>query len=55
MTPEELEVLVGIDINEYFDEKIVDHEERGWNKKNGSFVSDGRMMSHISSHQLGSE
>ena len=33
MTPE-LEVLAGIDVDEYFVEKIVDHEERGRNVKN---------------------
>jgi len=25
MTPEKLEVLAGIDVDEFFDEKIVDH------------------------------
>ena len=28
MTPEELEVLAGIDVDEYFVESIIDHEER---------------------------
>ena len=34
MTPEELEVLAGIDVDEYFVESIKDHEERGRNVKN---------------------
>jgi len=34
MTPEELEVLAGIGVDEYFVESIVDHEERGRNVKN---------------------
>jgi len=34
MIPEELEVLAGIDVDEYFVESIIDHEERGRNVKN---------------------
>ncbi len=37
MTPEELEVLAGIDVDEYFVESIIDHEERGRNVKNWKF------------------
>ena len=37
MTPEELEVQAGIDVDEYFVESIVDHEERGRNVKNRTF------------------
>ena len=37
MTPEESEVLAGIDVDEYFVESIGDHEERGRNVKNWKF------------------
>ena len=37
MTPEDLEVLAGIDVDEYFVESIIDHEERGRNVKNWKF------------------
>ena len=37
MTPAELEMLAGIDVDEYFVESIIDHEERGWNMKNWKF------------------
>jgi hypothetical protein len=50
MTPEELEVLVGIDVDEYFVESIIDHEERGRNVKNWKFRIDGRDMSQMKIH-----
>ena len=37
MTPEEFEVLAGIDVDEYFVGSFVDHEERGRNVKNLKF------------------
>ena len=37
MIHEELEVQAGIDVDKYFVESIVDHEERGWNVKNRKF------------------
>ena len=37
MTPEELEVLVGIDVDEYLVESIIYHEERGRNVENWKF------------------
>ena len=37
MTPEELEVLAGIDVDKYFVESIIDHEERDRNVKNWKF------------------
>ena len=37
MTPKELEVHAGIDVDEYFVESIKDHEERGRNVKNWMF------------------
>ena len=51
MTPEELEALAGIDVDECFVRKIVDHEEQGrCFTKIGSFVCDGRDMSQITIH-----
>ena len=37
MTPEYLEVIAGIDVDEYFVDGIIDHEERGRNVKNWKF------------------
>ena len=37
MTPEEFEVLEGIDVDEYFVGSIIDHEEKGWNVNNWKF------------------
>jgi hypothetical protein len=37
MPPEELEVLAGIDVDEYIVESIIDDEERGRNVKNWKF------------------
>ena len=37
MSKEELEVLSAVDLDEYYVEKIVSHEEKGKNRKNRSF------------------
>jgi len=37
MTPKELEVLAGIDLDDYYVEKIIDREEKGRNPNNWKF------------------
>ena len=37
MTREEIEVLLSIDLDEYYVDKIVEHEEKGKNPKNWKF------------------